>query len=134
MKAVPIILFLSCFVIYLSSCTSDQAEHISCPPDIACTNFGQDSMTFNQDIVSILTTYCTAPGGDMSADCHGAASYLGYDFTTYGGVIADTALFNYYVFDPATSTMPKSTSPGPTTLACCDKEKLELWIAQGAPE
>ncbi|HYV93213.1 MAG TPA: hypothetical protein VE978_15675 [Chitinophagales bacterium] len=133
MKLSYVILIAICFAVHLSSCTWDNAEHTACPPDVACTNFGQDTISYSQDIVPIMTTYCTA-GGDTLGDCHQATSSLGFDYTTYEGLALYLPdIFNYYVLDPATATMPKSITHGPTQLTCCDKEKLSLWIAQGFP-
>jgi hypothetical protein len=132
MKTAYIVLFTSCLVLYFSSCNWDQAEHVDCPPDVNCTNLGQNTMHFTQDIVPILTTYCTA---EDLGDCHSANSSLGFDYTTYGGLLPYLPdVFNSFVLDPSTATMPKSISNGPTQLSCCDKEKLSLWIAQGFPD
>src|ERR1043165_1480178 len=131
MKLSRFILLATCLAVYLSSCTWDHSEKAGCLPDINCTHFGQDSISYKNDIVPIMTTYCTA-GGDTLGDCHSANSSLGYDYTTYDNLVLYLPdLFNYYVLDPATATMPKSITHGPKQLSCCDKEKLALWIAQG---
>lgn len=132
MKPAHTILVAVCFMVYLASCTKDKAEEKSKGVDTACTHLGKDTMSYTNDIVPIMTTYCTDPA---LGDCHSSNSTLGFDFTTYGGLWSQLPdLFEYYVLDPGTATMPKSITTGPTELSDCEKEKLQLWIDQGYPD
>lgn len=121
-------LVFTAFILTISFiyCTQEQAAP---KPDTSCTNNGQDIMSFTQDIIPILNTYCTR---DTLGDCHQASSTYGYDFTTYAGLeVYLPDVFYSFVLDPATATMPKSITNGPQLLTSCDKEKLQLWLDQG---
>ncbi|MCY7410264.1 MAG: hypothetical protein LH473_08325 [Chitinophagales bacterium] len=117
--------------LYFTSCSKDKAAPIP-PADTSCTQNGTDSISFMNDIVPIMITYCT----DQSfGDCHGTNSSLGYDFTTYdllqpysdGG--AYSIMYDFVISPNA--TMPKSISNGPVVMESCDKEKLNYWLLQG---
>jgi hypothetical protein len=132
MKISHAILLAACSAVYLASCTKDKAEEKIAGVDSTCTHNKQDTMSYTNDIVPIMQTYCTDPA---LGDCHSPSSSLGWDFSTYAGLATQLPdLFNYYVLDPATATMPKSITTGATQLTACEKEKLQLWIDQGYPD
>ena len=116
---------------YHSSCTNDQA--VDPGVDTSCTNNGTDIMSYQNDIVPILSTTCTDPN---FGDCHQDGSTLAPALTTYDAVALeiDAGLFDFYVLDEATASMPKAVTLGPTSLTPCQKEKLQLWVDQGYPD
>ena len=129
MKISHTILVVACLAVYLASCTKDKAQQKAVGIDSACTHNGKDTMSYTNDIVPIMTTYCTDPA---LGDCHSPSSTLGFDFSTYDGLATQLPdLFYFYVLDPVNATMPKSITKGPTQLSSCEKEKLQLWFDQG---
>ena len=131
MKPAHIILVAVCFMVYLTSCTKDKAEEKTGGVDSLCTHLGKDTMSYTNDIVPIMTTYCTDPA---LGDCHSSNSSLGNDFTTYDGLLPQLPdLFEYYVLAPGTATMPRYNTTGPSQLSDCEKEKLQLWLDQDYP-
>lgn len=133
MKVSYIILFAACFSVYLASCTKDKAEEITEWHDSTCTHYGQDTMSYINHIVPILTTNCTNPS---FGDCHFPGSVATVDLTNYAAVKFEIELsnFDFYVLDPNTASMPRINTMGPTELTECDKERLQLWIDQGYPD
>jgi|GEM_PF-2389986 len=113
----------------LASCATTSVEEIEvCVQD-------STSVTYVDDIVPIMVTYCT-PDFNEPADraCHGSGSPLG-DWTDYTStkLVAEGGLFDARVVQPG-GGMPPSYSTGPQSLGRCDTEVITAWIAAGAPE
>jgi len=128
-----LVLVACAIVLGSASCTTEKTPEPSTNAD-SCITSGQ-VISYSQDIVPILATYCTDPS---YGSCHQSISdpnASGFDYTTYDGFAAEISPINNvqtFVLGPS-ATMPKAGTLGPTTLTDCDKLKLQTWIDQGFP-
>jgi len=132
MKSTALILISAILCCYLASCTGDKAGQ-PVPVDTSCTHNGTDTMSYANDIIPIMTTYCTDP---ILGDCHSPSASSGLDFTNYDLLALEIAYGNFEgrVFFPYTGDkMPSKDSSGPKDLTSCDTAKLKLWIVQDYP-
>ncbi|MGB0838768.1 MAG: hypothetical protein ACPGXL_01445 [Chitinophagales bacterium] len=136
-----------CFgLIWLSACTSDQAlapldSNATATFDSCGIAYVVDAsqevtpeVSFAEDIVPLLLTYCYYPGGGSpGAKCHyGESPNVPHNFSTYEGVF-DT---QDRIYDRSISIkdMPPSyNEEGPKVMEECDLLKLQLWLDAGAP-
>lgn len=118
-------------ILYLASCTKDKAMEpgaaVSCIPDTY-------TVTYTADVKAILETYCGTLGNFGSCHQSIANGGIGFDYTTYDGIKLefDLGTLENRVF--VVKDMPFPGTLGPTTLSDCDKQKLQKWIDEGAPE
>ena len=115
-------------VLSISSCTFDTSDMIIPAPPVSDTII----VSFTNDIVPILQTYCYGTGNQL---CHVSNSnqFAVGDFTICSE-LRDRALSGVLasrIFSP-NGGMPPSYSNSPTTLSDSAKQILELWIEQGA--
>jgi len=101
-----------------SSCTYDNVSEVY--PDNFCETEG---VSWSQDVLPLMVSRCATPG------CHVSNGFGPGDFSTYSAVRAsvDDGSFRNEVI--VVGSMPPSGR-----LADCDIQKLEAWIAAGAPE
>jgi hypothetical protein len=132
MKTSVFILFTFLAMMCVSSCYNDKADKLY--PATASTTSCDTSATisYENDIVPILQSYCYSPGNG----CHDAtgSATSGYDYTTYtalAGNAADGSLVSDINFAPTRghNDMPKNG----TQLPACDIEKIARWVNEGYP-
>lgn len=111
------------------SCSTDETPEPAAP----CLTTGQ-VVSYANDIVPILNTYCNDPSFGSCHQSNSDPNSSGYDFTTYDGFAAEAPDdIEQYVLGPS-ATMPKSITLGPKELSECEKQFLQTWLDQGFPE
>lgn len=88
----------------------------------------KENVSFANEIVPILTTYCYFPGASQS--CHDENGDGPSKFTTYEGVFA--ARLNVKNRAVVSKNMPPSYTDGPVDLDECEIETLKTWLDEGA--
>ena len=124
------ILFLSTIIFAASSCSDDKTpEPIT---QDTCITAGQ-IISYSNDIVPILTTYCTDPSFGSCHQSNNDPNASGFDYTTYEGFAAEAPdNIETFVLGP-NATMPKAGTLGPTSLTECEKLIIQTWLDQGFP-
>ncbi len=108
--------FYASFLLIITSCGQD----VGTSEDFIC----DQSVSFSEDIVPIMDTYCAYSG------CHFGQFAWG-NFKRYEEIKSRTQFIITEVFD--FKTMPPQNASGPTELSAIALEKLECWIQNGAP-
>ncbi len=115
-----------------SSCVND---HGNPTPAQACQSTGQDSVTFQKDILPILSTNCalaschsgSAPAGDLNMERSKAYSQLSKSGTGYLIPYNPNSSLLYSQLVSVSQPMPPTGS-----LDICNIQLIKNWIAQGA--
>ena len=124
----PLILlrFTILAVFFISSCTSENKDHLV-PPGCK-TDSADYQVSYKNDISPILADNCYG--------CHGNGNDAGS-----GGInLQDTTTLNKYINDGQliANITHKSKNPMPPPpaqmLSDCDISLIEVWIQQGAPK
>jgi hypothetical protein len=121
---------ISCFlllVLAVVSCTYDKAPQPAPAASITGT------VSFANDIHPIIVTNCLGQG---TQTCHVTPSNQGSngDFTTYTGFHAKVLNGSLQLRAlNAGGGMPPAFTSGPTVLSASDKQKIESWMSNGAP-
>lgn len=96
---------------------------LSCEKDTPTTTCTTDNMSYQNDVVPILTANCTGchsevdPAGDIPL-----VTYADVNTSAMGSLVASIK------HSAGVSAMPK----GKDKLSDCDISKIEAWVAQGA--
>lgn len=117
-------LLLFCFLLgglMIISCGKDGDDTGGGDPD-ECEAL---DVKFSTDIMPIVSATCAIP------DCH-EAGFANGDFTAYDGIkmFVDDGAFETEVVN---KTMPPDDTLGPESLTDTEIEKIQCWIADGAP-
>lgn len=120
MKNFVIIIAVALFFVGVSGCYYDVEEDLY--PTIECSTA---DMSYQNDIFPIIDNNCLG--------CHDAASNFGgitlegYDLLKV--YVSNNQLLGVIKHEPGFSPMPKNSAQ----LLECEIEKIEAWIANGAP-
>ena len=88
-----------------------------------CTpQFPQDTVTYNNYVEGIITTYCTPT-------CHNGGGTGPGDFRTYQGILPYVNLFSSYVISD-NAIMPLGNAPLPKDI----RDSLNIWIQNCEPQ
>ena len=125
-----LIIFMLASVISAISCNDAQTpEPITVD---SCITAGQ-IISYSNDIVPILNTYCTDPSFGSCHQSNNDPNASGFDYTTYEGFAAEAPdNIETFVLGP-NATMPKAGTLGPTSLTECEKLIIQTWLDQGFP-
>ena len=112
----------------LSGCYNNKADKLYPAPVNTCDTAG--IISYDTDIVPIVTAYCYSPGNG----CHDAAGSRtsGYDYTTYYGIEVNAANGDLLsdLISGTPHMMPKNGPPLPS----CDLDKIIRWVDEGYPD
>ena len=117
-------IILIALLLILDSCYYDSEEALFPELFSECDTTG---LSYNADIVPILTDYCLACHSNANAAAQGAGLQL-EDYTDLSG--AFNAVLGAVRHDPGFSPMPK----GGGKISFCDILKLEKWNQDGKPQ
>lgn len=103
-------------------CTRTAPESPSGVNGGSCPGVPDRSITYQNYVSGILTTYCTPT-------CHNGGSLAPGDFRTYEGVRPYLSQFYYRVIQDR-ADMPQGNAPLPKAI----RDSLNVWIENCAPE
>ncbi len=122
----PILLTFAVSMVLLSSCYYDNKEELY---QNLNTNCETANVSFGTTIEPIITANCAIPG------CHiGPANAGGLDLSTYQGVKSSAdATGNGSLVGRITASSGSLMPQGGPRLPECDIQKIQQWVADGAP-
>lgn len=100
------------------------------PPPVTTEPCDTMTVSYTNDIIFIITTYCSAPS---LGDCHDGTNPDAPGLGNYAGLkaVIDDGRFEDKVF--VTREMPDPATNGPTQLDPYHELLLKCWIKAGAP-
>jgi len=113
-------LSLFAFLIFFSACLSDELPE---PNVELCDTEEFNSLTYDRDMVQIVSTNCALSG------CHGSGSFNG-DFTTYEGMLPD--LNNGRIIEEV--VLDRTMPIGGNELTETERDMFNCWVEKGFPE
>jgi Planctomycete cytochrome C len=126
--------WLGIYIVLLSGCAND---HLSPAPVEICVSTGQDTISFQQDILPILVNNCATPGchsgkapsGDLNLESAHAHVQLSKSGSGYLNPSNPTSSVLY-------SQLVSISQPMPPTgqLSTCTIQLIEQWMSQGAKD
>ncbi len=115
-----IFLLLACAPLF-TGCYNDKSDQLY-PVPVTAPTCDTSAVSYSQTVVPLLSANCAASG------CHDGTGRARGVFTSYAGVIRDTATMVSYLNGTSGDPMPKNGNP----LSTCNIDKIAAWIAQGA--
>lgn len=119
-KYVVLAAFILLVAVFYWSCTKVAPPSNLNP--ICKPQFPNDTVTYNNYVQRIVTTYCTPT-------CHNGGSTGPGDFRTYQGILPYINLFPSYVISD-NAIMPQGNAPLPKTI----RDSLNIWIQNCTPQ
>lgn len=106
--------------VFYWSCT--KVAPPSASPSGCSVQFANDTVTYNNYVHRIVTTYCTPT-------CHNGGATGPGNFSTYQGILPYVNLFPSYVISD-NAIMPQGNAPLPKSI----RDSLNIWIQNCTPQ